>query len=128
MILDGDDASVITIDGRSKVSNDKYGLEFPWRPRSLLSLVPKPLRRYVRTQLQSLGSRVHDLLVGVMQSFAPSHAVKYLRTVVLPRVWSFVRMQVSALLSGRGGGAEGGGADKGAVVSSPDDEANRDYA
>ena len=47
VLLDGFDASIVTLDGRSKVTNDRYGIEFPWRKRSLLMLTPRKFQRWV---------------------------------------------------------------------------------
>ena len=102
MILDGDDASVITLDGRTKVLQDKYGLEFPWRPKSLLALFPKPLRRYVQSQLIKISKRAQDLLRGVLESVAPSKLVEYasrgvhyLTTRTLPALLEFIQNTIS---------------------------------
>jgi predicted DCC family thiol-disulfide oxidoreductase YuxK len=51
VILDGDDATVITLDGRTAIAKDQYGLEFPWRARTLLNMMPKPLKRMVKAQI-----------------------------------------------------------------------------
>ena len=51
VLLDGDDATLITTDGRTCLMKDQYGLEFPWRPRTLLSLLPKPMKRFLSIQL-----------------------------------------------------------------------------
>lgn len=55
VILDGEDMSVYTLDGRQKVLQDKYGLEFPWQPRTLMMLLPKPIKRLISQQLQVNG-------------------------------------------------------------------------
>jgi thiol-disulfide isomerase/thioredoxin len=52
VLLDGDDTSVISLDGRTVIAKDQHGLEYPWRPRTLLSLLPKPLKRLVRTEVE----------------------------------------------------------------------------
>jgi nucleoredoxin len=66
VILDGEDASVYTLDGRTKVLQDKYGLEFPWAPRGLHQLLPKKLRR-----------RVEGILYGALESLAPRRFLEY---------------------------------------------------
>lgn len=102
MILDGDDASVITLEGRTKVLQDKYGIEFPWRPKNLLSLFPKPLRRYFQTQMTQVSKRAQDLLRGVLESVAPSKLVEYasrglqyLATRTLPAMLELIQRTVS---------------------------------
>lgn len=98
VILDGDDASVITLDGRTKVSSDKYGLEFPWRPRSLLSLVPKPIKRAIKNQVEALKAKGADVLRGVLQSMAPSKVMAYVTNTLLPRLLKFIKAQVQILM------------------------------
>jgi hypothetical protein len=75
VILDGDDASVITLDGRMAVAKDPYGLEYPWRPRTLMSLIPKPIQRIVKAQLESALKALKNYLRGVLESLAPAKFV-----------------------------------------------------
>ena len=51
VILDGYDASVYTLDGRTMVAKDKYGLEFPWAPRTLMNALPRPLKDLIKRQV-----------------------------------------------------------------------------
>ena len=104
VILDGDDASVITLEGRTKVLQDKYGLEFPWRPKNLLALFPKPLRRYFQSQLEYLTNRAQNLLRGVLESLAPSKLIKYassglnyLTSRVLPSLFRLIQRHISPM-------------------------------
>jgi thiol-disulfide isomerase/thioredoxin len=48
VLLEGSDASIITLDGTAKVSTDTYGVEFPWRARRLSSFVPKPVNAFLK--------------------------------------------------------------------------------
>lgn len=66
VFLDGEDASVYTLDGRTKVINDPYGLEFPYRPRSLMRLVPKPIKNLVANKVKS----VKMFALGILDSFS----------------------------------------------------------
>eukprot|EP01041_Mallomonas_annulata_P008240 gene8240-16944_t len=86
VILDGDDASIITVDGRGMVARDKYGLEFPWRPRTLLSVIPKPLQKLIKRQVTILASTLQKFLYGAMSSVTPSRIVSYFREYVFPAV------------------------------------------
>ena len=54
VFLDGEDASVYTLEGRDKVLRDPYGLEYPYKPRSLTALVPKPIKRMASARIKSL--------------------------------------------------------------------------
>ena len=78
VILDGDDASVISLDGRTVIAKDQHGLEYPWRPRTLLSLLPKPLKRLVKAQLEKVTTSVRSTLRGVLDSLAPAKVLNWL--------------------------------------------------
>ena len=54
VILEGDDLSVITTEGTSKVSADTYGLEFPWRSRKISAFVPRPMKAFMRQNYNAL--------------------------------------------------------------------------
>ena len=66
VFLDGEDASIYTLEGRDKVLRDPYGLEYPYKPRSLAALVPKPIKRMVAARIESLKMT----LIGVLDSFS----------------------------------------------------------
>lgn len=101
VILDGEDASVYTLDGRSRVSQDSYGLEFPWRPRTLMNLLPKSVSRLLLRQLARTRAAALQMLRGALESLAPK------------KVLAFVQAKVQALLATPAtaavGGAGGGG-------------------
>lgn len=78
VFLDGEDASVFTLDGRTKVMNDPYGLEFPYRPRSLMRLVPKPIKKLVANRLKSAKM----FLLGCLDSFS------------VGKIFNFVKMKL----------------------------------
>ena len=75
VVLDGYDASVYTADGREKVLNDQYGLEFPWRPRTpavlLKRLIPRPLRGLVVQQFSNAKRKFTQALIALLRSVAP---------------------------------------------------------
>jgi hypothetical protein len=79
VILDGDDATVITLDGRTAIAKDQYGLEFPWRARTLLNMMPKPLKRLVKAQIVKVGSSLQSLLKGIIQGIAPGKVAQWLK-------------------------------------------------
>lgn len=75
VFLDGDDASVYTLDGRSKVLKDKYGLEFPYAPRSLQMLLPKPLRRLISGFIDKGESAIKKFVAGILESLSPKKVI-----------------------------------------------------
>ena len=75
VLIDADDGGVITLDGRTKVMQDKYGLEFPWRSRSIVNLVPKSLRRLISKELNRRKAMLINMLRGMLQSIAPAKIV-----------------------------------------------------
>ena len=79
MLLEGDDLSVITYDGKNNVFKDKYGLEFPYRSRSPLQLIPKPIRNYIRQKLQDIKKSLHAVLLGFLRGLAPAKIVDQLQ-------------------------------------------------
>lgn len=82
VLLDGHDASVYTLDGRTKVLQDEYGLEFPWRPRTpgmlLKRFVPRSVRSLVGAQIQVVRFKVLTLLRGMLESLLPASLVNRL--------------------------------------------------
>ena len=81
VILDGDDASVYTLDGRTMVLKDSYGLEFPWRPRSITNLLPKSLRSMIKNKIAEFKSNIRDKFMNVMKGIIPPSLWK----IVFPR-------------------------------------------
>lgn len=75
-ILDGFDASVITLDGRTKVLKDKFGLEFPWRPKTLLNLMPRPVRNVIKQQINGFKEKIRGFLNGLLQGVVPKHLLE----------------------------------------------------
>lgn len=71
VVLDGNDASVYTLDGRTKIAQDPYGLEFPWRPRTLMNLLPRPVARIVKLQIEQLKIKMTKLMSGLLDQIAP---------------------------------------------------------
>lgn len=71
VILDGFDASIYTLDGRTKVSQDKYGLEFPWRPRNLMNILPRPVKSFIQKHLNVIKLKLNTFMYGVLESIIP---------------------------------------------------------
>lgn len=80
VFLDGEDASVYTLDGRTKVMSDPYGLEFPYRPRSLTRLVPKPIKTLVARQMKSMVM----FLQGCLDSFSFGKILGFVKKQLFP--------------------------------------------
>ena len=80
VIIDGDDGSIITLDGRTMVLKDKYGLEFPWRPRTLMNLLPKGLKTIIENKVTKTKAAINNFIQGAMQGLAPQ---QLLQTIVL---------------------------------------------
>jgi thiol-disulfide isomerase/thioredoxin len=66
VILDGVDASVYTTEGREKVSADPYGLQFPYRPRSVINLVPRGIKNFVSGHVRAVKQRVRGGIATVV--------------------------------------------------------------
>lgn len=75
VILDGDDATLITLSGTQMVAKDQYGLEYPWRARTLINMMPKPLRKILKTQInQAMG-----VLQGMLEGVAPRKILGWMK-------------------------------------------------
>ena len=85
VFLDGEDASVYTLEGRDKVLRDPYGLEYPYKPRSLAALVPKPIKRMVSARIKSLKL----VIKGALDSFS------------LPKIMEFMKKKIMAAVQPR---------------------------
>jgi hypothetical protein len=70
-VFDNIDGSLISCDGVSLVMNDRYGIEYPWRPRSILSLVPKPIRRLMGYQIAAIQNKLMSYMSNeaILNSF-----------------------------------------------------------
>ncbi len=66
VVLDGSDASIYTLEGRQKIAQDQYGLEFPWAPRSPAALMKKFIPRSVRELLAAQVGNLKKKLVGLL--------------------------------------------------------------
>lgn len=95
-ILDGEDWSLLTSDGRSQVMRDKYGLEFPWRPRTLLALVPKPVKKFFAAKLQSVARACWNVLRGAVEGVAPGKLLQRLQAEAAKLAAELMRQCVQA--------------------------------
>eukprot|EP00128_Syssomonas_multiformis_P008255 Colp12_sorted_trinity150504_noHs@17027 len=79
VLLDGADGSVYTLDGRGKLSQDPYGLEFPWRPRTpgaiLKRIVPASVSTLIANQIGGVKQRFVAALQSVLSKFAPGRLI-----------------------------------------------------
>lgn len=96
VILD-EDTRVITTDGRTMVAKDPYGLEFPWKPKSLLSLVPRPLRRLITAQVQKAKASSIHFLKGLASGLAPDKVMHFMTNTLIPSVSASIVKVVNAI-------------------------------
>jgi len=79
VVLDGADGSVYTVDGRGKLAQDPYGLEFPWRPRTpgavLKRVVPASVRQLLAKQFGSAKQRFVTALRSLLSKVAPGRLI-----------------------------------------------------
>ena len=80
VIIDGEDGSIFTLDGRTMVLKDKYGLEFPWKPRTLLNFLPKGLKNVITNKIEKTKLSVMNFVNGFLQGLAPQ---KLLQVITL---------------------------------------------
>eukprot|EP01036_Dinobryon_divergens_P028833 gene28834-37840_t len=71
VILDGSDASVYTLDGRGEIMKDKYGMAFPYAPKTpvnvLLSLLPRQARTELKKRIREAKKDLLRKLSGVFR-------------------------------------------------------------
>jgi hypothetical protein len=91
VIIDGEDGSIITLDGRTMVLKDKYGLEFPWRPRTLMNLLPKSLKHAIESKIARTRAALSNLITGLMQSIAPQQLIASIITGIKETLLSFLQ-------------------------------------
>jgi nucleoredoxin len=77
VLVDADSFKVITLDGRSHVSRDPYGVEFPWGSRGFSSVVPRPLRKMTRNYVSKISNRLQNVLKGMLSQLAPDKLVQF---------------------------------------------------
>lgn len=79
VVLDGTDGSVYTLDGRGKLAQDPYGLEFPWRPRTpgalLKRIVPVSVRQIIAKQFANVKQRCVTALRSLLSKVAPGRLI-----------------------------------------------------
>ena len=61
------------------VAKDKYGLEYPWRARTLINMMPKPLRRLLKNQI----NQVMGVFQGMLEGVAPGRIVGWMKVQAL---------------------------------------------
>ena len=78
-IIDGDDLSVITLDGRTNILKDRYGLEFPYRPRNIFNLLPIPkfVKKMISNELNKLKLTVKTVLDGFLSQLVPDKILNW---------------------------------------------------
>lgn len=71
VFLDARTGEVISLDGRGKVLKDPYGLEFPWRGRSIINLVPFSIREAIRSQFYRTWQKIFGTVWKLIKGFFP---------------------------------------------------------
>lgn len=104
VILDGYDASLITLDGRGKVMGDKYGLEYPYRTRSIANAIPRPIRNIIRGAANKVKSGLKGLVVGAGQAAKSGLRVMalQLQAVVVKALDSILPASIMGLFKRKG--------------------------
>lgn len=77
VFIDAQSGDVITLDGRTKVLQDPYGLQFPWRSRSVANLLPSSLKESLIAQVRALQAKLKAQLLGLLSGFLPNNLVKH---------------------------------------------------
>jgi nucleoredoxin len=80
VFIDAQSGDVITLDGRTKVLQDPYGLQFPWRSRSVANLLPSSLKESLIAQVRALQAKLKGQLLGFLSGFLPNNLVKHFMT------------------------------------------------
>lgn len=79
VLLDGQDASIITLEGRAKILEDPNGLSYPWGSRSLLNILPSPLRTALKSQINKVKNNIKAFLLSVIDGIMP---LKFLKNIL----------------------------------------------
>eukprot|EP01035_Chromulina_nebulosa_P024335 gene24335-31665_t len=74
VFIDGVDGSIYTTDGRLNVMKDKYGVEYPYQPKTIINLLPSPIKRYINKVVSEWTDRLKETLSGLTVNEA-IHAV-----------------------------------------------------
>ena len=70
----------------AKIAHASYGLEFPWRPRSVLSLIPKPLKKMLAAQLEIAKKYLLNVFRGVQEGLAPAKVAAFFKSHIVPMI------------------------------------------
>jgi hypothetical protein len=88
VLLNAKDGSVITLEGREKILSDKYGVEFPWRSRSVFNLIPNSLK--IRT-----SGMLAELKANIARTLHPLNILNVSKNMILSAVRLTFRMMNS---------------------------------
>jgi thiol-disulfide isomerase/thioredoxin len=120
VLLEADDATVITYDGRTEVSRDKFGLEFPWRPRTITSLIPKSIRKAAMKQIDKHLSKAKSAVEGLLSGLGPKKVMSWVSKKLFAGVKSiagFAKSKIEgAMNSNKGQGSQKANADGGGAA------------
>ena len=96
------------------VAKDQYGLEYPWRARTLINMLPKPVRKILKTQINSVMGVVQGLLEGA----APGRILGWAKNqalVLFVQLKEKIIVLIQSKISGQKAtsGGSGGGSERG---------------
>ena len=96
------------------VAKDQYGLEYPWRARTLINMLPKPVRKILKTQINSVMGVVQGLLEGA----APGRILGWAKNqalVLFVQLKEKIIVLIQSKISGQkaSSGGSGGGSGQG---------------
>lgn len=80
--INADDGSVINLGGVQEVSKDKYGLSFPYRPRTLTNMLPRPVKKYIDAEVAKASLSLQNLLKGILAEIAPTKLISRLLNLI----------------------------------------------
>lgn len=80
------------------VVKDQYGLEYPWRARTLMNMMPKPLKKLLKNQLNTF----FKVFQGVLDGVAPKRVLAWLQVQVL-HLASLAKVQIVAFINEKTG-------------------------
>lgn len=84
LIIFDESGQLISCEGVTLVYNDMYGVEFPWKAITLMSIIPKPLVSYANMKLNAIRSTAVSLVTRVSNQLTP---LRILRNIFKSLLW-----------------------------------------
>ena len=85
---------ILSSEGVTLVQQDPYALEFPYKPKLsvLKSLVPRTLRRYIRSKKEQSVATVKSAFKKILVKASPINIVKVLLKVLRNRMYAILKL------------------------------------